>query len=204
MRITPADVAFLKEDIAAYDMVILQYEIPMEINELVAQYAAAKGVPVMVNTAPSAPTSDALLRHAAYISPNEHEVQDLTGMPVRTDEDALRASQQLLDRGVRNVIITRGVAGATLTNDTGMIVSPCVPCEHVADPTAAGDSFIGAFCTAVSMGAEHAFALRFANYTAHITVSRMGAQPSLPVLEEVLALMRKDGEPCGVFEEWRN
>ena len=200
MKITPDDVAFLKEGIADYDMVILQYEIPMQINEIVAGYAAAKGVPVMVNTAPSAPTSDELLKNVAYISPNEHEAQDLTGIPVRTEEDARKASEQLMSRGVRNVIITRGVAGATLMNKDGMIVSPCVPCEHVADPTAAGDSFVGAFCTALCMGASHEAALRFANYTAHITVSRMGAQPSLPVLDEVLALMRSHGEDCGLFE----
>ncbi len=199
MMITPEDVAFLKEEISSYDIVMLQYEIPMQINEIVAEYAAAKGVPVMINTAPSAPTSDALLTNATYISPNEHEAQDLTGISVYTEEDAKRASEQLLGRGVRNVIITRGVAGATLMNENGMTVSPSVYCDHVADPTAAGDSFVGAFCTALCAGAEKNAALRFANYTAHLTVSRMGAQPSLPTLAEVLTLMHAHDERCPFF-----
>lgn len=193
MRITAEDVAFLKEGIAEYDMVILQYEIPMEINELVAGYAHAKGVPVMLNTAPSAPTSGELLGHVAYISPNEHEAQDLTGIAVTDEASAREAAEKLLSRGVQNVLITRGSEGAVLKNEKEFIVSPCVRCEKVADPTAAGDSFVGAFCTAVCLGATHEEALVFANCTAHITVSRMGAQPSLPTLTEVVELMQAKG-----------
>lgn len=194
MKITQEDVAFLEKEMDHFDMVILQFEIPMQINEWVADCAFRNNVPVMINTAPSAPASDYLLSRAAYVSPNEHEAQDMTGIPVLTAEDAQRASQVLLDRGVGHVIITRGAQGAVLTDRDGSIDSPCVPCEHVADPTAAGDSFIAAFCTALSLGADHESALRFANYTAHITVSRMGAQPSLPTLGEVLRLMEKDGK----------
>lgn len=200
MRICCEDLDFLKDSIKTYDMVMLQYEIPMEINEHVAALAHAAGVPVMLNTAPSAPTGTSLLSHVAYISPNEHEAEDLTGIPVKTVEDAKRAAVILLDRGVCNVLITRGSEGAVLVNRNETIVSPCVPCDHVADPTAAGDSFVGAFCTALCAGADHAAALRFANYTAHITVSRMGAQPSLPTLEEVQMLMRSRGETCILFD----
>ena len=82
MSITPEDVAFLKEQIAQYDLVVLQLEIPMEINELVAQYAYDKGVPVMLNSAPSAPLSDQLLSHLTYISPNEHEAYDMVGIKI--------------------------------------------------------------------------------------------------------------------------
>ena len=73
MSITPDDVVFLKEKVAEFNLVVLQLEIPMEINELVAAYAYEKGVPVMLNSAPSAPLSDELLSHLTYISPNEHE-----------------------------------------------------------------------------------------------------------------------------------
>lgn len=82
MSITPEDVSFLKEKIADYDLVVLQLEIPMEINELVAAYAYEKGVPVMLNSAPSAPLSDELLSHLTYISPNEHEAYDMVGIKI--------------------------------------------------------------------------------------------------------------------------
>lgn len=200
MKITPEDVAFLKEGIAQYDMVILQYEIPMQIDEIVAAYAHAKGVPVMLNTAPSAPTSGELLANVTYISPNEHEAEDLTGIAVKSEEDARCAADALLLRGVGNVLITRGSEGAVLKNEREFIVSPCVRCEDVEDPTAAGDSFVGAFCVAVCLGAPHEEALRFANCTAHITVSRLGAQPSLPTLSEVVALMREKGFDAGRYE----
>mgnify|MGYP003609111058 CR=1 FL=1 len=193
MRIIPEDVSELKEGIAAYDMVILQHEIPMAINELVAAYAYAKGVPVMLNTAPSAPVSPEMLSHITYISPNEFEAADLSGVQVLDEASARYAVEVLLEKGVKNVLITRGSAGAVLGNDHEFISSPCVYCEHVQDPTAAGDSFVGAFCCAVCLGATNEEALLFANCAAHITVSVKGAQPSLPTLEQVIGLMRAKG-----------
>lgn len=196
MTITPDDVSFLKETIGQYDMVILQLEIPMAINERVAEYAHNKGVPVMLNSAPSAPLSEKLLSCLTYISPNEHEAADLTGIQIRKQgksvnkEDVRSAVASLLSKGVQNVIITLGSAGAVVANAKESILAPCVDVVEVKDPTAAGDSFVGAFTTAVCAGLNHREALDFANYTAALTVSRMGAQPSLPKLAEVVELMK--------------
>ena len=201
MKITPEDVAFLKDDIKNYDLVIMQFEIPMAINELVAKYAYEAGVPVMVNTAPSAPIdNEEFLSHITYISPNEHEAYDLTGITITDDATTRAAVDNLLSRGVKNVIITCGERGAAYGSPDTFLMSPCVPCEKVADPTAAGDSFIGAFCTAKSSGVSVEEALLFANCTAHITVSRMGAQPSMPMLSEVLALMKEKGFDTTPYE----
>jgi len=196
MAITPDDVAFLKDTVSRYDLVILQLEIPMEINEIVAKYAFDKGVAVMLNSAPSAPLSDHLLSCLTYISPNEHEAADLTGVRIRKDGktvnqgDVSEAVGKLLAKGVKNVIITLGSAGAVVANPEGSVYAPCVDVVEVKDPTAAGDSFVGAFSTAVCVGLNHKQALDFANYTAALTVSQMGAQPSLPELEAVIELMR--------------
>lgn len=200
MSITPEDIAFLKEDILHYNMVILQQEIPMEINELVAEYAAAKGVPVMLNPAPSAPLSDKMLSHITYISPNEYEAADLTGIPIRKDgksvnqDDAKAAVHSLLNRGVSNVVITMGNSGAVVANRKEWVYQPCADIVEVKDPTAAGDSFIGALTVGVCLGLSHSQALTFANYTATLTVSRRGAQPSLPDLKEVIDLLRSQNE----------
>ena len=83
--------------------------------------------------------------------------------------------------------------GAALAGTEGMLRVPCVPMERVADPTAAGDSFVGAFCTGLCAGLEREAALALASHTAALTVSRMGAQPSLPTLGEVQTLLRERG-----------
>lgn len=85
--------------------------------------------------------------------------------------------------------------------DGGVVYSPALTSLNVKDTTAAGDSFVGAFCTAMTMGMPLDKALTFANHTAALTVSRMGAQPSLPTLDEVLALMRARGTDTSFFAE---
>ncbi len=198
MAIKPKDITFLKDTIGNYDMVVLQLEIPMEINEITARYAFEKGVPVMLNSAPSAPLKPELLSCLTYISPNEHEAADLTGVTIRKQgkdvnmEDVKAAVESLMKKGVKNVIITLGSSGAVVANEEEIVIRPCVDVVEVKDPTAAGDSFVGAFTTALCNGLNHTQALDFANYTATLTVSRMGAQPSLPTLDEVLALMKRE------------
>lgn len=192
MQVTPDDVSFLEEKVAMYDLVMLQLEIPMDINELVAEYANKKNVPVMLNSAPSAPLSDSFLSHLTFISPNEHEIEDMTGIHIHhegTDVDmgaAARAADVLHRKGVKNVLITLGSAGAVLFAEDGTVhLSPCAKGITAVDPTAAGDSFVGAFCTGFCAGWSWEEILMFANHTAAITVSGMGAMPSLPGLKKV-------------------
>ena len=199
MEIRPEDVAFLKEEIAAYDLVVLQLEIPMQINELVAAYAHDKGVPVLLNSAPSAPLPDALLRCLTFLSPNETEAEDLTGVHIAHSgndadlEQAGKAAAILQEKGVSNILITLGSAGAVLFAGGERIYSPCVSGIHAIDPTAAGDSFIGAFCCAYSSGWSREDALLYANHAAALTVSGMGAMPSIPTAEAIDALLQSRG-----------
>ena len=197
MTITPDDVAFLEEKIAEYDLLVLQLEIPMEINTLVASYARKKGVPVMLNPAPSDNIPKELLSCVTFISPNEHEAKDLTGIDIPHDgadfdkEAVMKAAKAMQNQGVANVLITLGSAGAVLVEGDKLYVSPAVKEVQAVDPTAAGDSFVGAFCVATCRGMEPEDALRFANNTAAITVTAIGAMPSLPKLDRVLAAMEE-------------
>ena len=199
MKITARDVAFLKDSIADYDLVILQLEIPMEINELVAKYAHDKGVPVMLNPAPSAPLSDSLLSNITYISPNEHEAAALTGVKIDHEgenfnrEQAKEAAQKLFDKGVKNVLITMGTAGAVLMNEKETVFSPTINSIKAVDPTAAGDSFVSSFCTGLVAGWSIQEALDFSNCVATLTVSEKGAMPSLPTLEKVKKFNKEHG-----------
>ena len=134
MTITPEDVAFLKDRIAEFDLVVLQLEIPMEINAIVAKYAHDKGVPVMLNPAPSAPLPEELLACLTYLSPNEHEARDLSGVAIghegsHVDEASVRAAAAKLgEKGVEKLLITIGSAGAALVEDGRFVLSPSVPC----------------------------------------------------------------------------
>jgi ribokinase len=149
----------------------------------------------MLNPAPSAPISDSLLTHLTYISPNEHEAEDLTGVHIYHDGSSVRrsdvekAARELRKKGVKNILITLGSGGAALFNDEGAFFSPCVQEIAVVDPTAAGDSFVAAFCVGVCCGWSWESILQFANYTASLTVSKLGAMPSLPGLEQVESLL---------------
>ena len=201
MLLAAEDIAFLEREIADYDMVLLQHEIPQAINELVAGLAHSAGVPVMLNTAPYAPVPDDYLAKLSYVSPNEHEASHLSGVQVTDLDSAWQAADVLLKKGVGAVLITLGRQGAVYMDAQQKLHSPSVPGTIAVDPTAAGDSFVGAFCTALCAGAKVDEAMRFANHTASITVSRMGAQPSLPTMDEVLSLMREKGVAPG---DWVN
>lgn len=196
MTITEEEVAGLCERIGEYDLVMLQLEIPPQINEMVAAAAHAKGVPVMLNPAPSAPLSDRLLSCLTFLSPNETEAEDLTGVTIRRDEsgvnleDVRKATRVLLDKGVKNVLITLGSTGALLTGEEGEFFAPCATGITAVDPTAAGDSFVAAFCVGVCCGWSWEETLTFANHTAAVTVSGKGAMPSLPELPQVEEMLR--------------
>lgn len=195
MRITVEDISFLQDTISQYDMVMMQNEIPTEIDAEVTYLAYERGIPSMLNPAPSGKFPDSMISKLAYISPNEHEASDMTGVRLYDtdggiDIDAVKkAAAYLLRMGVGNVVITLGSRGVAFMNKDKFLYKPCIDIVDVIDPTAAGDSFVGAFCTALSVGKTEEEALDFANYAATITVSRMGAQPSLPYLNEVTELM---------------
>jgi len=194
MDITPEDVRFLEESIAEYDMVMLQFEIPMEINIIVAKYATQKGVPVMLNTAPFAQIPEELIPLLTYISPNEHEASAISGIKVCDIESAGEAIKAITAMGIKNVIITLGNRGAVIGNKDGFSFFPSVKGITAVDPTAAGDSFVSAFCTAVCSGYDENRAMEFANTTAAITVSRLGAMPSLPTRAEVIKLQGEENK----------
>ena len=195
---TVEEVAWLKEEIRNYDLVMMQFELPMEVIETVAQWAHDAGVTVMINPAPAAPMSDKLLSCATYISPNEHEAAILAEHAIDVSngvnfEDVNIVADAFKARGVENLIITLGENGSVVAGKDGIHHTQCVRMPHVADPTAAGDSFVAAFCTGLTAGLPQGEALAFASHTAAITVSRMGAMPSLPTVTEVQNLIRERG-----------
>lgn len=205
LELDVADVAWLKDTIGGYDIVLLQLEIPPAVNLAVARWAAAASVPVMLNPAPAAPLPGDLLPYVTYLSPNEHEAAAMTGIPLEMlstgaeRDDLHRIVDFLLGQGVGRVLITLGRFGAVFADRDGLLPVPPAPMPVVADPTGAGDSFVGAFCTGLTAGLPREQALAFATHAAALTVSRMGAMPALPTLAEVEALLMERGFALSEF-----
>ena len=204
--IKPEDLAWLEKEIKSFDIVIMQLEIDRATIEYVARVAHEAGVPVMLNPAPAAPLSDALLSCVTFMTPNETEAAMLSS--VKTDaegrlaEQSLKAAAAVLKgKGVENVIITLGDQGAAICEEDGVRVIPSVKMTDVKDPTAAGDSFVGAFCAGYAAGLSTDDAIKLAVNTAAITVCGMGAIPSLPTLDKVEALIRERGTDVGLIEK---
>lgn len=166
------------------DVFLMQLEIPVSTVEFVAQKVAAKGNRVILNPAPARQLSDDLLKSLFLVTPNEIEAELLTGINISDAKSAEKAAVKLMSKGVKNVIITMGAAGAYLhTSETSMMI-PVVPVKAV-DSTAAGDVFNGALAVAISEGSRLEEAVLFANRAAAISVTRMGAQASAPYRNEL-------------------
>ena len=171
-------------DAGKYEILLLQLEIPMDTVEYCAISAYDRGIKVILNPAPARQLSDNLLVHTWLITPNETEAETITGVSITDITSAERAAGLLQERGVKNVIITLGDAGAFVKSEnfTGMI--PGVKVIPV-DTTAAGDVFNGALAVAISEGKNIVDAVNFANKAASISVTRMGAQASAPYRNEI-------------------
>ena len=158
--------------------------------------AAEAGVPVMMNPAPYAPMSSRLLKLITFLSPNEHEAREMTGIEITGDESALEACRAIREMGPDKVIITMGDSGAVYFDGEKFMHCPCVKADAV-DPTAAGDSFVGAFCAAYAAGMDPENAMIFASHAASITVSGYGAQPSIPDISRISASLKSTGDLAG-------
>ncbi len=166
------------------DVFLMQLEIPVSTVEFVAERVAEKGNRVILNPAPARQLSNELLDSLFIITPNEREAETLTGVKITDTASAEIAASKLLSKGVKNVIITMGAAGAYLLNSEVSKMIPVVPVKAI-DTTAAGDVFNGALAVAVSEGRTLEDAIDFANKAASIAVTRMGAQASAPYRNEI-------------------
>lgn len=183
-RLSTADIDSVRESIRTADYLLMQLEIPMEVVEHTAEIAASAGVKVILNPAPAAPLSDSLIQKLYMITPNRSESGMLTGIAVRDWESAEQAADILMARGVENVVITLGSTGSLVKNN---VVSERIPAERVeaVDSTAAGDVFNGALLVGLAEGKELMDAVVFASRVAAISVTRMGAQASIPSRAEL-------------------
>ena len=183
-RLSPQLVQEAAKDILDCDAVLIQLEIPLETAEYAASLAKQGRATVILNPAPAQPLNEAFLRSVDILTPNEVEASVLAGLPVSDLASAEKAARALLARGPRQVIITLGSEGALLGSQGTMAHIPGFPVK-AADTTAAGDAFNGALACAIAQGMDMRQAIRYANAVGALSVTKMGAQPSLPYAAEV-------------------
>jgi ribokinase len=152
--------------------------------EFVVNLCHSKGIKVILNPAPACELPDGLLEKVYILTPNETELGFLSKMSVGDLEEIKMAGKYLVGKGVQNVITTMGEKGSLFVNKHMEKLFEAINVNAV-DTTAAGDSFTGALALALSRGESIEDAIRFATFVAALTVTKEGAQSSLPYKEEV-------------------
>lgn len=198
-HLSVADVQAQDAAISGATVALTQLEQPMEAAVRFLELAHARGVTTILNPAPAAPLPDGMLALCDYITPNEHEAEALSGLPVTTVEEALTAAKNLLSQGVsKGIIITLGEAGSLYWDGTHAIHTKPMNAGPVVDTTGAGDAFNGGFATALSEGVEITRALRFATATAALCVTKEGTAASMPPRAQVDALLSKSSSDVSI------
>ena len=183
--LTPADLEDALDKIAGAGIVLMQLEIPMETVHFAAIYAVKHGVKVILNPAPANTLPPKLLSCIDIITPNQSEAAMLSGINVTDAATAAQAAVAIQNLGVKSVIITMGAMGCVIYDKGEITLVPAQKVEAV-DTTAAGDVFCGALAVALAEGGTLFDAVNFASRAAAISVTRMGAQPSIPYRKELI------------------
>lgn len=188
-KLSPEDINEKRDIISNAGILLMQLEIPLETIESAASIAIENDVKIILNPAPAQNLSDNLLRNISIITPNEVEAEVLTGVSIKNEEDAEKAAKIMMGKGVGAVIITLGPRGAFIFSNTYKGLLPSYKVKTV-DSTAAGDVFNGALAVAISEGQDLLDAARFANAAAALSVTKLGAQLSIPYKEEIHRLLK--------------
>lgn len=186
--ISPENMDNAADIIANASVFMTQLEQPIDAAFRALTIARGAGVTTILNPAPAAELPDGMLALCDYVTPNETEAEELTGIAVDTVEDAERASIAMINAGVGTPIITLGERGVYL-HGHGLV--PAINAGPVVETTGAGDAFNGGFAAALAGGSSPLEAVKIGNATAGISVTRPGTAPSMPKLAEVQALMAK-------------
>ena len=168
-----------KEKILEADIIVLQNEIPKMTVEYVIQLCYVHKKTTIWNPAPARAINEDFLEKVTYLTPNEHEVQEIWG-----SEDGMDM-ESLLKRYPGKLIITRGEQGVSLCTKEGSIITIPAMKVKVKDTTGAGDTLNGAFCVGLACGMDEVKALEFANVAAGLSVQKCGAQTGMPKMKDV-------------------
>jgi len=172
-------------------ILLLQHEINFDAQYKVIDIAHKAGVKIVLNPAPATEVPAEILAKIDTVTPNETEAQVLTGVEVKTIEDAEKAAKVFLEKGVKNVVITMGSLGAFATDGKKSELVPRLNVNAI-DTTGAGDAFNGGFVMALSEGKDLFEALRYGNATGALSVTKLGTAPAMPTRAEIDAMVKEN------------
>jgi len=178
------------ETIRSAHGVLAQLEVPLDSVSEAFRIARDAGVRTFLDPAPATKLSEPFLQLVDVIRPNAHEAEVLTGIRVHDRASARRAAGWLLERGIGLVAVEAGHGGNLIVWQGGEHWQPRIPVETI-DVTGAGDAFAAALCGALAEGRPIPDAAAFANAAAALATTKLGAQPSLPQRDAIMALMNR-------------
>ena len=187
-QLRPEDLTALEAIVEPGDVVLVQLEIPLETVRAAVSLAQRHLARVILNPAPARALPEAWVADVSVLTPNEHEAAALTGLEGGTAEAWGRIAAALHARGVRDVLITLGAAGAFVSTEGAVVRLPAFVVDAV-DTTAAGDVFNGALAVALTEGRDVIGAARFANAAAALAVTKPGARDSAPSRVDIDAFL---------------
>ena len=189
--ISPEYIDGMAHVIERADVFVTQLEQPLDAAEHALALARKAGVITILNTAPAESIDDGVFKLCDYVTPNETEVEAYTGVKVVSIDDAKKAGDVLLGKGVGTALITLGEQGALLHNAEQSVHIPAVIAGDVVETTGAGDAFNGGFAAALAQKQSPVDAAHFASAVAGLSVTRAGTAPSMPTRAHVETLMAK-------------
>ena len=189
--VSPSYVEKHLDVIRGASIVLTQLETPLETVEFLASITRKEGIPLVLDPAPAQPLSTSLLERVDWLTPNESETCSLLGLKSQDlpENELAEIAETLLQRGPRNVLLKLGQRGCFLALADGRRISLPAYQVRAIDSTAAGDAFNGAFASALLEGHDSVRSASWASAVAGISVTRRGAQPSMPTRAEVQAFL---------------
>lgn len=182
--ITEEDIEKSRKDLESCGILLLQLETPIPAVLKAAQIAHKAGAMVVLNPAPACPLPEEIFKSIDLFIPNETELSTFSGIPVTSKEEAEKAAAAMQAKGVGRLIVTMGSKGALICEGGPSVFVPAHKVKAV-DTTAAGDTFCGALCVAISEGKSLKEAAEFACAASALTVQKMGAQNSIPYRKDL-------------------
>ncbi|MDM8533476.1 ribokinase [Clostridiaceae bacterium HSG29] len=186
--INEEDVLNYKGLIETSDILVSQLETPLDVVEKSFEIAKKSNTFTILNPAPAKKLNKSIISLTDLLTPNESELELLSGIKINTENDLLDACEAMLNSGVKNLIVTLGEKGSLFYNSEGYEKFEALKVKAI-DTTAAGDSFTGAIAFCVDNGESIKDAIKTATNVAAFSVTKKGAQSSLPTLEELKEFM---------------
>lgn len=179
-----ADIETSRKDLENCGILLLQLEIPVPSVLKAAKIAHKAGAMVVLNPAPACPLPDEVFRYVDLFIPNQTELGNYSGIDTADVAGAEKAAAAMQAKGVGKLIVTMGSKGALICEGGPSVFVPAKKVKAV-DTTAAGDTFCGALCVAISEGKSLREAAEFACSASALTVQKMGAQNSIPFRKDL-------------------